>query len=409
MKIRVLPAALVAIGAAAALGISMITPAPIARQTQVTPPQESRVACQPLGDGQLIAAGRGKITAAPFGGEPGNAVEMLTQPAKGLTTLRGVLPTGGVLHPDGVWASCQAPATSGQVVWPDASKAELRLTNPDARDAAVDLVLTGPDGDIQALGSRDITLSPGETRQVAVSVLTEGVQGPVSATWTTSRGRAVAVGVTAGTPQFAEASTMPDTRHILPGQGKDGKPVVVLANPGESRASASIVFHSPTSTFTPAGGEDVTVAPHSVVAVPLDAGTNGDPGAFTVESDQPITTVLFSGSGDVKGTSGAQAADTSLGGVVPAGAALQVTNPGEQVAEATVEIDGASQQIKVQPGTTSSVPVPQGAQPARVRVKSSQPVVGAAVTDKGAAVVPLRADTVEDAKPIDVQPAPNLH
>lgn len=407
MKLHVLPVAVVAVGAAAALGISLISPVPVDRHSQVTPPLESRIACQPLGDGELLASGQGKVVTAQVGGEASAPRDVVREPAKALTTVRGVAPTGGVLGADGIWVPCQAPATSGTVLWPDASKAELRLTNPDATDASVDLTLTGPDGEINAVGARDITLSPGQTRQVAVSVLARGVDGPVAARWSTSRGRALAVGVTAGTVHFASPSTTPATGHTLPGLARGGKPTVLIANPGERRATASVAFHAPSSTFTPTGGEGVSIPAHSVVAVALDAGTAGEPGAFTVDSDEPVAASLHSATGNAAAASVGAVQDSALTGVVPAGSTLQLTNMGAKRAQATVTFDGAKQDVAVEPGTTGTLPVP-GKGGVAVSVAADQPLVGAAVTKKGAAVVPLGAGTVAEAKPLTAKLDPTL-
>lgn len=407
MKLHIVPVAVVAAGAAAALGISLISPVPVDRDSQVTPPLESRVYCQPLGDGELLASGQGKVVTAQYGGEENAPRDVVREPTKALTTVRGIAPTGGVLGADGIWAPCQAPATSGTVLWPDASKAELRLTNPDATDASVDLILTGPDGEISAVGARDIALSPGQTRQVAVSVLARGVDGPVVAHWSTSRGRALAVGVTAGTVHFASPSTTPATEHTLPGLARGGKPTVLIANPGEERATASVAFHGPSSTFTPSGGEDISIPARSVVAVALDAGTAGEPGAFTVESDVPVAASLHSATGDADAASGGAVQDSALTGVVPAGSTLQLTNLGASRTKATVTLDGAEQEAIVEPGTTGTLPV-SGEGGVAVSVAADQPLVGAAVTKKGAAVVPLGAGTVVEAKPLTAKLDPTL-
>ena len=407
MKLHIVPVAVVAAGAAAALGISLISPVPVDRDSQVTPPLESRVYCQPLGDGELLASGQGKVVTAQYGGEENAPRDVVREPAKALTTVRGIAPTGGVLGADGIWAPCQAPATSGTVLWPDASKAELRLTNPDATDASVDLILTGPDGEISAVGARDIALSPGQTRQVAVSVLARGVDDPVVAHWSTSRGRALAVGVTAGTVHFASPSTTPATEHTLPGLARGGKPTVLIANPGEERATASVAFHAPSSTFTPSGGEDISIPARSVAAVALDAGTAGEPGAFTVESDVPVAASLYSTTGDADASSGGAVQDSALTGVVPAGSTLQLTNLGANRTEATVTFGGAEQEVVVEPGTTGTLPMPgEGGVP--VSVAADQPLVGAAVTKTGAAVVPLGAGTVVEVKPLTAKLDPTL-
>lgn len=406
-KLHPLPVLALILGVLAAVGITSLHPAPIARTTQVTPPSESRVACQPLGSGELIASGHGDVTVAAHGAEAGAPVKAATGPVKDLRIVRGVAPHGGVLGPDGSWAPCQAPATSGMVVWPSAAKADLRITNSDARDASVDLVLTGPEGEISALGSRGIDLAPGETRSVAISVLAQGIDAPVAARWSTSRGRVTAVGVTAGTVQFAAPSTQEDTGQLLVGQAKGATPTIVVANPGTTRANLTIRFHSPSSTFVPEGGQDVSVPAHTVTAVALGPGTAGEAGAFTVASDQPVAATLFAGTGDLRATMPPTIADTSLSGLIPTGSTLQLTNPGEQRVTARLVIDGTTLDVVVEPGVTSSVPV-EGDGVARVQVKADQPLAGAAVLKNATAAIALGADVAAASKPLEAELAPGL-
>lgn len=403
---RILPVAVLAVGATAALGLTTLSPMPIPRYTQVMPPQDTRIVCTATGDGQLLADGDGAL-ALTGGDAPAEDLEApIVREVEEAVALRGHSPHGGILA-DGVWSPCQAPATEGFVGFPEAASAELRLTNLDSTDAAVDLRLFGPDGEIEALGARGIALAPGETRPVAVSVLAQGVDGPVGVTWATSRGRVTAVGVTTGEIRHVVPSATLRPGATLPGVGAGGKPTLVLTNAGEDRVDATVTFHSPTSAYTPEGGADLSVPPQSSIVVDLSAGTAGEAGAMSVESTGDLGIAMLSGSGERRGAVVDTVAGSALTGVVPSGAVLQLTNPGEVVAAAVIHVDAAVQEVRVEPGATSTITL-EGSEPSPVRVDSDQPLVAAAVTEEGVAIVPLGAATAAEVEPLDAELVPTL-
>lgn len=401
MRIHPLPLAVVVLGAAGALGLTLIEPAPVPRYTQVMPPADVRIACQPMADGTLIAHGDGELDVAARGEDPTAVTPPVAEAVTELTTVRGLAPSGGVLS-DTTWSPCQSPATEGTVVFPSAGEAELRLTNADTSDASVDLTLYGPEGEIEALGSRGINLAPGESRPVAVSVLAEGVDGPVGVAWKTSRGRVVAAGVTTGDVRHVAPTVAADTTQVLPGVGEGGKPVVVLTNPGADRASASIEFHSPNSTYTPEGGQDVSVPAHATVVVDLSGGTAGEAGTFTVTSDEPLAAALFSGAGERRGVGAPAVPDVALAGAVPGGAILQFTNLGDAEAQVSVTVGERVEDLLIPAGATATVDAGEG-EAVDVTATSSQPVVGVAVMDDGTAVIPLAAASETEVEPLDAE------
>lgn len=389
MRQRLFTCGLLIVSAAAAAGITTITPAQIPRAAEVTLPQDARLVCQPIAKGRLLASALGEITATQGGQPVAAAGKIATGEVESLTIVRGVVPRGGILGPDGQFTPCQPPATKGLVAWPDASRSELRITNPDAADAVVDLRILGPDGEIDALGARGIALGPGETKPVAVSVLAkEAGNRPVAVEWSTSRGRASAVGLTTGKAGHIAASTTAVEAQWLPGQGEDGRPRIVLTNPGLERATATVTLHSGSSTFVPEGGKDVSLAPGATMALDLARGTAGEIGTFSVRSDKPLGAILISGTAEPAGAAVGTQPATTLAGVVPGGATLQLTNVGEADDQARVTIGGRESSVQLVAGVTTKLTV-DGAGPVEVQVRAAKPVVAAAVTAGGRAVVPL--------------------
>lgn len=399
---RFLPLGTVAAAAVVALAVSFTPPQPIERYTSVTPPQDVLLACQPVGEGTLLADGEGELTVD--GAEQREAPFALPG-TDALTTLRGIAPYGGILTSSRTWAPCQRPATSGFLALPAAADAEVRITNPDATDASVDLTLLGPDGEVTGLGARGIVLSPGESRPVAVSVIAGDVEGPLGVAWQASRGRAVVTGVTTGDVAHVAPSGGTDTSHVLPGVGQGSRPSLVLVNPGVDRATASVRFHSPTNTIVPEGGQEVSVPPRSAVAVDLSAGTAGEAGAFTVDSDLPVAVSLYSGTAERRGVAVAAVPDVQLSGAVPGGATVQLTNLGEGPADVTVGLGGSTQSLRIEPGTTASLTAGEG-ELVEVEVESSRPLVGAAVL--GEAIVQLAPGSVAAPEPLEAELVPSL-
>lgn len=399
---RFLPLGTVATAAVVALAISFTPAQPIERYTSVTPPRDVLLACQPVGAGTLLADGDGELTVD--GAEQRGAPFSLPG-TDGLTTLRGIAPSGGMLTDDRTWAPCQRPATSGFLALPAAADAEVRITNPDNTDASIDLTLLGPDGEVTGLGARGIVLSPGESRPVAVSVIAGDVQGPLGVVWQASRGRAVVAGITTGGVTHVAPSGAADMSHVLPGVAEGSRPSLVLVNPGVDRATVSVRFHSPTNTIIPEGGQEISVPPRSAASVDLSAGTAGDPGAFTVQSDLPVAAALYSGAGERRGVAVAAVPDVELTGAVPGGATVQLTNVGEGTADATVRLGGSPQSLRIEPGTTATLPAGED-ELVHVEVGSNQPLVGAAVL--GEAIVALAPGSVAEPEPVEAELVPSL-
>lgn len=399
-KFHLMPAGTLIVAGVVALGISVTPAAEVPRYTQVMPPQDSLVACLPVVDGTLLADGRGELSVdgdevieAPF-----------AAPVDDVTTLRGIAPGGGILG-EALYSPCQSPASVGFLALPRAAGAELRLTNTDASDASVDLTLLGPDGEIVGLGARGIALAPGESRPVALSVIAEGVDGPLGIAWHTTRGRVTATGVTTGEPGHVVGSAPLAERHVLPGVAEGSDPRIVLVNPGPDRATAGVTFHGPASSYTPEGGQEISVAPRTATVVELGTGTGGEAGAFTVTSDLELAATLYSRADAPRGTATAAEPDVALTGAVPGGSTLQLTNLGTATANVSVRLGEAVHDLQVEPGTTATHEIGAG-DLVDVDVTSTQPLVGAVVA--GQRIVPLAPGSLAEPEPMNAELVPTL-
>ena len=402
MKHRFLPLGAVIAAAGGALAITTLSPAPVPRYTQVTPPQERVVACQPVAASSFHASSPGEFTVfSPPDAEMKTDQPIIGEAQETLNIVRGTAPWGGYLDASGLWAGCQRPATEGVVGFPDASVAELRITNPDPTSAAVDLRILGPEGEIEGLGARGISLAPGESRPVAVSVISELTEGPLAVHWKTTSGRVIAQGVTVSKVGFVAPSTVAATEQTLPGIGQGGQAKIVIANPGDARVSGEVSFHSSSSTYVPTGGEEVSIPARAAVLVDVSEGAGGELGAVTVTSDEPLAATLYTGSGDGAGV--AQDASTEFSAALPAGLKVQITNTGEETADVTVA-GTQTHDLQVAGGTTVAVDAGDGV----VTVTSSVPVQAAAVGGTGKTLIPLGETAVADPEPMNAEQRPTL-
>lgn len=203
-----------------------------------------------------------------------------------------------------------APATAvGSCVTPRASwwftgvgadldhSSELVLTNLDPGPAVVDVNVFGPDGPVDTVGTRGITVAPGET--TTVSLADVAPQSPeLMVNVEASRGR-VAVAASdryaagpAAPVGFAWVgdATRPSRRIRLAGVPADTPTAtLVVGNPGDSEALVSVEVAGKSGSFTPTGLDDLSVAPGTVETLDLaDLLPKGEPVALRVRAQVPV-------------------------------------------------------------------------------------------------------------------------
>ncbi len=387
---------------AVVVGLSFISPLQRPETHVVQLPQTSRVTCVPAGG--LLAVADSDLHTAEVGGAEGEGSDgFVSQDTDGPTVVRsdgdaaaGVLITSGAR----TWVPCEAPASSGMLFVADPSATELVLVNTDATEAAVDLTLYGPDGEISSVGARGIAIAPGVTRRVALSVLAaDAGTDPVAVAFTSTPGRvAVLARAVEGSSEqhYATATTVAVEQVIsgIPADGKNQK--LLLSNPGVDRVDVTVQALGEAGTYSPASTADVTVPALSTVVVGLgsDLGSEatalritspGEVGAAVVLDDQPGPPVTLVST----------EASATLASAARPGWMIQLSNPG--VHTVTANVEGAEDaKIIVRAGMTVTVPVAEEMD--RVRVTADGELVGAITsgTSNGLIVAPLLSVGVAD-------------
>jgi putative secreted protein len=312
---------------------------------------------------------------------------------------------------------CVKPVSQGVIALPATADTQLRLVNPDASEAAVDLTLYGADGEIQSLGARGIALAAHQERTIALSILTSEAT-PVGVAFKASRGRAAVMAVTqTQTSATASAPSQLGTSHLIPGVPAGAtSTVVVLANPGETRATANLTAFGTTPAYQPQGGGNISIPAHSSVSVPLENALLGEASAIQVSSDEPVMAGLSFTLGDAAQVAPVTMA-TSLVTFTAPGGVLQLTNPGQAEVQATVTATGAggaeeTSTVSVGAGQTAVHSLPAGADLGqRVVVESAQPLFGAVVSsgDNGSWAAPLEQMGSGGVPPLEAELDPELH
>lgn len=200
-------------------------------------------------------------------------------------------------------ASCVAPRAQWWFAGAGAGldhASVLTMTNVDSGPAVVDLVVLGPEGRVQTIGTRGITIPPGRTHTVPMTAiapqtddLTVGVlasRGRVAAA--VSDSYAATPGGSAGA-DWLTGTGAPSRRIRLAGVGSAGRPTVLVSNPSALEAVVGLAVLGPHGRFTPDPNASVSVPPGAVRLVDLGptfrhlVGKNGE-ASVLVSSSVPV-------------------------------------------------------------------------------------------------------------------------
>lgn len=425
MRATLITLVTLAVLVAGGFALTLIRPVPLPRTIEVVPPVSSKLVCPSMaGAGTLLVDGADSI--GVLGGDEVAAtgpVVMAEQqvPAVirgGSSMLGGVAASGSGTR---AWVPCGPPLSRGTLLVPSAAGTDLLLVNPDASEAVVDLSLYGPEGELVALGARGIAIGPFSSRTIALSVLVP-TDGPVGVEYNASRGRATVVARTdaPGVLEAAAAST-PGTEHWLPGIAEGATDASLLVtNPGTDRATVQVTALGATAAYQPEGGADISVPPHTTVAVELASSLAGEATGLHVTSDVDVAAGLSTstGTGADRAFTAPVSASTQLGAFVPDSGVLQVTNPGDadtRVSVTTgtaggVEAQATVEEYGIPAGTTLVIPL-MAADPDApvVSVTAVNDVFGAVVdTTNGVTIAPLSSTADLPSTPIDAEIVPTL-
>ncbi|MBG6224159.1 hypothetical protein IWX63_000714 [Arthrobacter sp. CAN_A2] len=216
--------------------------------------------------------------------------------------LRGLAATGCQVPSSDLWL-LGAATTVGQ-------SSVLILTNPTGTPAAVSLELHGPEGPIEAAGTRDQLVAPGETRRIVLAALA-GNQEQVAVRVRSDGGRVTGViqqsvlrGLTPGGVDLLSPSAPAGLTQVVPGvvvqdaatarriREQEGygtaSPELQVLVPGASDAVLDIRVFGPDGDVDLPGGGVVRAPAGSVTSVPLDALPEGN---YTVAVTSDVSVV----------------------------------------------------------------------------------------------------------------------
>lgn len=184
----------------------------------------------------------------------------------------------------------------------------LTLVNLDPGPAVVDVLALGADGPVDSVGTRGITIGPGEMQTldlVDVAPQADELAVHVEA----SRGRVVAAVADELSPGPAGAAG----HEWLPGQSRPARELrlaplprradrrtLLVANPGDREALVEVALAGEGGTFVPTGVGPVRVPPGTVVTQDLGDAVGTEPTALVLRSSVAVTASVrsLSGGGD---------------------------------------------------------------------------------------------------------------
>ena len=324
-----------------------------------------------------------------------------SQPAGAVTVVAGAAVS---------WATCDPPLANQTLLLEDSARTDVLLVNTDATDAVVNVTVRGPQGVVDAAGTRGLLVPANASLVVPLSVLSPAGE-PVAAEVETTIGRVRAFGRLAGTAGIDVASSgIAGTEHLLGAVPAGAKGLsLLLDNPGQTRATITVAALASSGTFTPAGADKVTVAPGAVTRVDLSAAVSATEAlALRVTSDVPIAASLHvTGESDVANLASRPVFANSQ--VLVSGGRLVLANPTTSDTEVTFKatpVEGSgipATRQTVKAGATWSVALP--ARGVRVTVASAVGVGAWVVLPVGTAVAPFQtADQATESVAIDRDP-----
>lgn len=301
------------------------------------------------------------------------------------------------------FAACSEPLSSSAVQVPDPSSADIVLVNPDKTEAVVNLALSSADGNVTSAGSRGLTVAPGQTRVVPISVLVPG-SDPVTVIQSATQGRVVMVARTISGSIDQGPAQQPAQEVLLGGVSAGStRTRLVIGNPGEDRVQVSVSALSGRGDYVPAGAEQVFVDPYSSVVLDLTQSLNHEASGLKVTAADGVIVA----SAEVRvGTDTALITPVSTGEKIddiPAASVLQVMNPSDQPITVTLKSGDKTSSLRVAARGVAGTQVQAGQ---RLTLSSSTPIAATSIiTGNGVAVQTLRpAVTKATQTQVDLDP-----
>jgi hypothetical protein len=182
----------------------------------------------------------------------------------------------------------------------------LDLVNVDPGPAVVDIDVLGPDGPVDTVGTKGITMAPGSHRSVPLTDIAPDTD-ELAVRVRAERGRVAATvddryaarpGAASG-HEWLAGTDRPSRVVRLAGVPGSGDRTLVVANPGDLEAVVDVRLSGRGGTFTPVGSKPVTVAPGAVQDVDLGKQLpTKETVSVRVTSDSPVLATLRSATRD---------------------------------------------------------------------------------------------------------------
>lgn len=333
--------------------------------------------------------------------------------------------------------SCTSPQAdhwfAGVDVTADA-QSSLVVVNLDATEAVVDLTAYGPKGRLPA--PRGLRVPGNSASTISLQVISRNAD-PITLRVTTSQGR-----VAAFLRQFDWAGSSVVGADWLPDASAAGQDLVlsglaagkgsrqlVIANPGDLNASVGLTVLAADGTSELAGLQNLQVPPQTTRSFALADGLGGQAAGLRLTSNQDVVAGVVGDNGEATAALDAVTAGVATAlpsdGIWPmavgkaASATLQLVNPGEADATATVITSTGNSaapksiDVTVPAGSLKALDLPKAAS-SSVRIQTASTVMrgSVVVTRKlgkvnGIAVLDLVADETRT-RPVEVVHDPHL-
>lgn len=282
---------------------------------------------------------------------------------------------------------------------------QLVLANPDAGPAVADVSLWSSTGELIGVASRGLTI-PGQRSSVLDLADLAPNREELSIRVTVSRGRVGATMSDTFTPREGDqvsdwlpSTAAPTTDLLLPGLPRTmTEPTLVLANPGDDAGQVGIKIVGRNSTFAPSGVDEIRVPAGESVTTELPASMvrllAKEDTALRLTSTVPVVGSLRAVvAGDLVHVPTVEPVSGETAAAVPGGSdSVLVLTASSTAGRVSVRFPGTEESVTVRlrPGVTTTVPVPD--QAAAAIVKGSTEYVGSVrtVTARGASLLPLR-------------------
>ncbi len=181
------------------------------------------------------------------------------------------------------------------------TQARLVLSNPASSIAVLDLTFLGPDGRVDAPGSRGIAIAPHGRKVLDLTSYAPGEDG-LTVHASAVKGQVVAAlrtahvtGVTADGVEWVPPASPPSTTYpVTAVPAVEGAQTLMLTNPGERQAVVQVRAVTEDGTFTPTSLTDVQVPPHTVVSKDIGPVTKGDVTGLVVTAGEPVAAAVVS-------------------------------------------------------------------------------------------------------------------